>query len=320
MGYDSLHPELLRIRQEYEELYEAVTSGHVSEDEAGSMLHNITAVDGDGALWSFDPHTGNLLRALPGLPPQQAAPEMFAAARLPSASPQDKDSAGAPIPSLSAPDSRKPSDAASSGAWEDEREAVRPRGGSKGGRSVISALGGPRVLRPVIVGIIVVASAAFLLLSTGDSGDAPESPSPSPSQPAPQAPERPVGSPPSDIPSSPTILLPLPQVLADAAGGTLPLSKEAVERLYQGVVASETDVFSSSPGSWVRVYALPLLGATPAGWRVVVSEWAVAPDGRDRLTLVLTSPSFPGELRWWAFVEPQDGLWLISELRPLEKQ
>lgn len=320
MGTEGLHPELLRIRQEYEELYEAVTAGHVSEEEAGDLLRNITAVDSDGAVWSFDPHTGNLVRALPGLPQQQASPDLFVPARGrgPAASGSQP-----PIPSLSGDDyapSSGPSSGPSSDSWDEESSAPETgrsfsRDGSEGRRSRGFRFD-PRLARPVAVVAIGAALSAFFLLSGREpSGGETAVPAPGPVV---EAPDPTFDRPPApDFPSSPTLLEPLPQVLLDESGAQRRLEREAVERLFAGLVAAETDVVSGSGESWARAYALPIFGASAAGWRVSVSEWVIAPDGRDRLTLVLTHPGFPSELSWWAFIEPESGFWVFSEIRPL---
>lgn len=48
-----------------------------------ATLAQMSAVDGDGAVWSIDPALGQFVRAFPGTPPVPASPESFMPAMLP---------------------------------------------------------------------------------------------------------------------------------------------------------------------------------------------------------------------------------------------
>lgn len=83
-SHGEIHPELAKLQQDYLQLYNDVNSGAVTPEQAQQVLANLTSLDGDGALWSIDPNTGRLQRAMPGQPPQPAEPHQFAPSRLPA--------------------------------------------------------------------------------------------------------------------------------------------------------------------------------------------------------------------------------------------
>lgn len=78
-----MHPELRRIEEQYLALVADLQAGHVSQADAMVVLANLTAVDGEGWVWSIDPYTGDFLRALPGQPGSPADPSAFVVSRLP---------------------------------------------------------------------------------------------------------------------------------------------------------------------------------------------------------------------------------------------
>jgi hypothetical protein len=82
----SLHPELARLEQQYFTLAEDLRLGHVTESDALQIMGNLSAVDGEGAVWSIDPYSGDFVRGFPGSAPQPADPGLFVPAQLPPVS------------------------------------------------------------------------------------------------------------------------------------------------------------------------------------------------------------------------------------------
>ena len=78
-----MHPELKRIEDQYLSLVADLQAGHIGQADALAVLANLTAVDGEGWVWSIDPYSGEFLRALPGQPGAPADPSQFSVARLP---------------------------------------------------------------------------------------------------------------------------------------------------------------------------------------------------------------------------------------------
>jgi len=78
-----MHPELRRIEEQYLSLVSDLQAGHIGEADALAVLANLTAVDGEGWVWSIDPGTGEFLRGIPGQPGAFADPAQFLASRLP---------------------------------------------------------------------------------------------------------------------------------------------------------------------------------------------------------------------------------------------
>lgn len=78
-----MHPELMRIEEQYLSLVADLQAGHIGQADALAVLANLTAVDGEGWVWSIDPSTGEFLRALPGQPGAFADPAQFSVSRLP---------------------------------------------------------------------------------------------------------------------------------------------------------------------------------------------------------------------------------------------
>jgi hypothetical protein len=78
-----MHPELKRIEDQYLSLVADLQAGHIGQADALAVLTNLTAVDGEGWVWSIDPYSGEFLRALPGQPGAPADPFHFSVSRLP---------------------------------------------------------------------------------------------------------------------------------------------------------------------------------------------------------------------------------------------
>jgi len=78
-----MHPELERLNQQYLNLVADLSAGYVSQTDALRVLEGLTAVDGQGWVWSIDPYTGMFVRALPGQAPVPADEREFVPALLP---------------------------------------------------------------------------------------------------------------------------------------------------------------------------------------------------------------------------------------------
>ena len=69
-------PELAALYEQYTQLVDAITAGTISHDDGLAMLGTMTAVAGDGSIWSI--HTdGEFMRARPGHPPEHTDPQLF---------------------------------------------------------------------------------------------------------------------------------------------------------------------------------------------------------------------------------------------------
>lgn len=79
-----MHPELQHLDQQYRQIVAALQSGHLSEQDALGVLAGMSAVDGEGAVWTIDPYSGDFVRSYPGQAPVPANPAMFVPAQLPT--------------------------------------------------------------------------------------------------------------------------------------------------------------------------------------------------------------------------------------------
>ena len=69
-------PELAALYEQYTQLVEAITAGTISHEDGLATLATMTAVAGDGSIWSI--HTdGEYMRARPGHPPEHTDPQLF---------------------------------------------------------------------------------------------------------------------------------------------------------------------------------------------------------------------------------------------------
>jgi hypothetical protein len=78
-----MHPELQRLEQQYMNLVAELQAGHILEEDALRVLAGFTAIDGEGAVWSIDPFTGEFVRAFPNSTPTPTDPSAFAPSQLP---------------------------------------------------------------------------------------------------------------------------------------------------------------------------------------------------------------------------------------------
>lgn len=78
-----LHPSLAELDIEYRRIVNDVRENVISIDDAQIILENSKVVDGEGALWSIDPHSGDFVRTVPGYEGSFADPQMFVGSVLP---------------------------------------------------------------------------------------------------------------------------------------------------------------------------------------------------------------------------------------------
>lgn len=78
-----LHPLLADLDTSYRKLVDDVSAGRISIEDAQIVLEHTKVADGDGALWSIDPQSGDFVRTVPGQQSTFADPQMFVGAVLP---------------------------------------------------------------------------------------------------------------------------------------------------------------------------------------------------------------------------------------------
>ncbi len=78
-----LHPLLADLDISYRKLVDDVSAGRISIEDAQIVLEHTKVADGDGALWSIDPQSGDFVRTVPGQQGTFADPQMFVGAVLP---------------------------------------------------------------------------------------------------------------------------------------------------------------------------------------------------------------------------------------------
>lgn len=78
-----LHPLLEDLDRSYRALVDDVSAGRISIQDAQIVLEHTQVADGDGAMWSIDPQSGDFVRTVPGQQGTFADPQMFIGAVLP---------------------------------------------------------------------------------------------------------------------------------------------------------------------------------------------------------------------------------------------
>ena len=78
-----LHPLLADLDTSYRKLVDDVSAGRISIEDAQIVLEHTKVADGDGALWSIDPQSGDFVRTVPGQQSTFSDPQMFVGAVLP---------------------------------------------------------------------------------------------------------------------------------------------------------------------------------------------------------------------------------------------
>lgn len=246
-----MHPELQLLEQRYLELVAAVQAGHMSEADALATMAQVTAVDGEGALWSIDPYSGQFVRALPGTPPQPANPSLFAPAQLP---PPPSDFAANPSmsawgtpPSLQA----APADAPA-------RKAAASAGAAASGLAATVS----RHKRTLILALVVVAAVVIMFMARSGGGDTPVEPLP---EATPSASVAPTASPTAAPTTEPS-----PTATAEAAN--VPSKKQAKQitaMLASGSQSVIAPLLATSPDQPAYLMSIAAIsGANSLGFRV----------------------------------------------------
>jgi len=263
-----VHPELQRIDEQYRSLAADLAAGHVSQADAMMILANLTAVDGEGWVWSIDPYSGEFLRALPGQPGSPADPALFVVSRLPvvpvtvpphgTSQDQVSDFLHPNLRPLPATPVSERAMSAIAGAASNASTAARPLGGFLRKKA--------RTLLVVVVGCGLVA----VLVTQRPGGQAPESSVPG-SVPTPTVPPPTIVIPGSEPQASTSV----PSQSAPVTATTLPtlptLPSDAelaafLELLASGDAAALASVLPESQKE--RLDILGLLGASRAGFQL----------------------------------------------------
>lgn len=272
----ALHPELQRIEQQYFALAEDLRMGHISEQDALSVIGNLRAVDGEGALWSIDPYSGEFVRAMPGEEPYPADPARFAPAQLP------------PVETSILPHGAHPSMVS-----EFQHPALRPLPPEPRAQKAKSALAGAlsglggaagklasplgsllgKHLRTVLM-VLAFVAVAFVMISRSPDADNTD-PQVTPEVTAPV--------------SIPDIVLP------GEEPAPAPLAPEKiaaiVETLRSGDTKALDELLTDDPAA--RLGLTPLLGAARLGLAFTPGEPVTASDGTVTLPVKIGDPAAP---------------------------
>jgi hypothetical protein len=269
-----MHPELQRLDEQYRSLAADLQAGHISQEDAMMILASLTAVDGEGWVWSIDPYSGEFLRAMPDQTGSPADPSLFVVSRLPVV-PVAVPPHGTPAEQVSdylhpnlrplpaAPMSERARSALSgvaSNVAGGASSAARPLGGflRKKGRTVFVLVGGL-----LLVGVLV---------TQRPGGEVPDSPSPG-SVPTPTVPPPTIVIPGVDsVPSESTVA---PVDVSTSVPTTLPpLPSDAeLAALLELLKAGDAVVLASllPESQRERLDMLGLLGAPRAGFQLSFS-------------------------------------------------
>lgn len=79
-----MHPELVRLEEQYNRLIDDCQAGHISYEQALSALEHLTVIDGEGSEWGIDEFGHFFRRRIPGAPPEVCDPSLFIPSQLPS--------------------------------------------------------------------------------------------------------------------------------------------------------------------------------------------------------------------------------------------
>lgn len=305
-----MHPELQRIDEQYRSLAADLAAGHVSQADAMMILANLTAVDGEGWVWSIDPYSGEFLRALPGQPGSPADPSLFVVSRLPvvpvavpphgTSQDQVSDFLHPNLRPLPAAPVSERAMSAISGAASNASAAARPLGGFLRKKA--------RTLLVVVVGVVLVA----VLVVQRPGGQAPESSAPG-SVPTPTVPPPTIVIPGSEPQTSSSV----PSQVAPVTATTLPpLPSDAELAAFLGLLSSGdaaalAGVLPESQKE--RLDILGLLGASRAGFQLSFSTPKVDGSGVS-LQVRAGDPSSP--LRRWnlRLRRSEAGAWVITSV------
>jgi hypothetical protein len=283
----SLHPELQRIEQQYFALAEDLRLGNISESDALAVMGNLRAVDGEGALWSIDPYSGDFVRAVPGGPAYPTDPARFAPAQLP------------PVDLQVLPHGSHPSMVS-----EFQHPALRPLPPEPRSAKVKTSIAGSasalfsglgKMLGPVgsllskhlrtVLMVLAFVTIAFVMISRSPSKE-----DNSPDEAAPQV----------TVPVSvPDILLP------GEEPAPAPVSKTDVDALIGVLATGDAEALAEILPEKSAASALaPLLGAARLGLALTAGYPVAATDGTTTVAVTVGDPAAPTET-WELRISPE---------------
>jgi hypothetical protein len=307
-----VHPELQILDQQYRQIVAALQAGHLSEQDALGILAGMNAVDGEGAVWTIDPYSGNFVRSFPGQTPTPADPSYFIPAQLPTP-PMPGFGAGGPLgtgqyppnggysphvppslyPPAPAPVGQRVSSSAGAGA---ARFGQLLGGVSSTLRGLLAGRG--RTVALVVVALVVVV-AMFSNRPSDDQETNGQTSPPAQDRDSPSSTFEPAPSSPLDE-EPPAPVLPsaeqIQAVLLVLTAGT----SEQVSALFE---------FDVAPGT--RSAAASLLGATRAGLSLEAPDSTVARDGLAVLAVRSRNPDGSAARAWTVTLGPVPEGWRI---------
>ena len=303
-------PELAALYEQYSQLVEAITAGTISHEDGLATLATMTAVAGDGSIWSI--HTdGEYMRARPGHPPEHTDPQLFVPATAGNA-PGNQHQWPSPPNQPAVQQPYQPPATRSLHETENRRSVTATIGSFLGGRG-----------RTVAVGVVAaVLIAVFALRSCGGSPDTDDN---SGSNGLPAAVTQPGPDPTlpetADIPqpAEPTVAAPTPPnaeamtTIIEALSSGKPSSVQVVTRdeLTLAELAETTALFA---------------GFRHSGYKLTNSNASITAGGVTS-TITVTGPDKPEAstgLRYtlrWEPKEPDSALpWLLRDAPSKQQQ
>jgi hypothetical protein len=82
-----LHPALLALEKQYDQLYQAAEDGHIRHEDALASLAGLSVTDDSGAVWGMGADGEFVRAAFLGSPAQHADPALFASRAAPTPAP-----------------------------------------------------------------------------------------------------------------------------------------------------------------------------------------------------------------------------------------
>jgi len=302
-----LHPDLANLDAVYRKLYEDVSNGTLTVDDAVIVLENTQVPDGDGALWSIDPHSGDFIRTIPGQDAGSVTdPAMFVGAVLPPipfngperftgiADGQPGAYSGPPSLAPVAPDSLVT-------RVKRKRKDRAPSSGAALGK--VTGLLKGRV-RSLIIPIVAVVVVLFMFMGGGSDEESTD-----------------VGVTPSTLPSPVTISVPGVPVVSTlpATTSSLPMdisvapTKKNLDSIKQTLTSGKIAAVNKLTNNDVDVLRgiLSLLGSKRAGFSLSIGE--CQPSEQDWVCPVLGVNDEGEEVSWDLHLRMYEDRWVISK-------
>ena len=295
-------PELAALYQQYTQLVEAITAGTISHEDGLATLATMTAVAGDGSIWSI--HTdGEYMRARPGHPPEHTDPQLFVhatAGNAPGNQHQWPTQPAQPVDQQP----YQPPNTRSLHETENRRSITATISSFLGGRGRTAAV--------AVVAVIIVV--VFAVRSCGGSPDTDDN-SDSSGLPAAETQPEPAGIP---QPTEPTV-----------AATTLPDEKEMttiIDSLSSGRSPSVQVVTRDELDDDILAETTALFAGFRQNGYILTNSNAAVTAGGVKSTVTVTSPNDPEAgigLRytlWWEPTEPDSFLTWLLRGAPVKQQ